>query len=57
MDHYVGLDVSLKETHFCVVDGAGEVVSRGRDATQPAGGNLRNAATGMSPGDVGRTAP
>ncbi len=35
MDHYVGLDVSLKETHFCVVDGAGAVVFRGREATQP----------------------
>ena len=21
VDHYVGLDVSLKETHFCVMDG------------------------------------
>lgn len=35
MDHYVGLDVSLKETHFCVVDGAGELVARGREATHP----------------------
>lgn len=35
MDHYVGLDVSLKETHFCVMDGAGDVVARGREATQP----------------------
>jgi hypothetical protein len=22
MEQYIGLDVSLKETHFCVVDGA-----------------------------------
>lgn len=36
MEQYVRLDVSLKETHFCVMDGAGDVVSRGRDATQPA---------------------
>ena len=35
MEHYVGLDVSLKETHFCVVDGAGAVVARGREATHP----------------------
>ena len=35
MDYYVGLDVSLKETHFCVVDGTGEVVARGREATHP----------------------
>jgi transposase len=35
VDHYVGLDVSLKETHFCVLDGTGAVVFRGREATQP----------------------
>ena len=35
MEQYVGLDVSLKETHFCVVDGAGAVLARGREATQP----------------------
>ena len=35
MDQYVGLDVSLKETHVCVVDGGGAVVARGREATQP----------------------
>ena len=35
MEQYVGLDVSLKETHFCVVDGGGKVVSRGREATHP----------------------
>jgi len=27
MEQYVGLDVSLKETHFCVMDAAGEVVA------------------------------
>lgn len=36
MEQYIGLDVSLKETHLCVVDGAGSVVARGREATQPA---------------------
>lgn len=35
MEQYVGLDVSLKETHFCVMDGAGEVVARGREVTHP----------------------
>ncbi|MFQ5507928.1 MAG: IS110 family transposase [Leptospirillia bacterium] len=35
MEQFIGLDVSLKETHICVVDGAGEVVARGREATQP----------------------
>jgi len=32
---YVGLDVSDKATHLCVVDGAGEVVWRGSCATDP----------------------
>ncbi len=35
MKQYVGLDVSLKETHICVVDESGTVVARGREATQP----------------------
>jgi len=35
MDHYVGLDVSLKQTHFCVVDGSGAIVARGYEATHP----------------------
>ena len=35
MEQYIGLDVSLKETHICVVDGAGAVLARGREATQP----------------------
>lgn len=35
MDHYVGLDVSLKETHFCMLDGTGGVAARGREATHP----------------------
>ncbi len=29
MELYVGLDVSLKETSICVVDGKGEIVSEG----------------------------
>jgi transposase len=32
---YIGLDVSVKETHICVVDENGEVVARGREVTQP----------------------
>lgn len=35
MEQYVGLDVSLKETHFCVVDEAGVERARGREATRP----------------------
>lgn len=35
MEHYIGLDVSLKETHLCAVDGTGAVVGRAREATDP----------------------
>jgi uncharacterized Fe-S cluster-containing protein len=30
MELYVGMDVSLKETSICVVDGKGEIVSEGK---------------------------
>ena len=36
MNEYVGLDVSLESTHFCIVDEAGSVVGRGRAASDPA---------------------
>lgn len=35
MKQYIGLDVSLKETHICVVDGDGAVLARGREVTHP----------------------
>lgn len=35
MVEYIGLDVSLKETHICVVDRDGVVLAREREATQP----------------------
>ena len=35
MEQYVGLDVSVKETHFCVMDGAGVELARGREETRP----------------------
>ncbi len=35
MEHYVGLDVSLKETSICVVDGSGEIVSEGTVISEP----------------------
>jgi predicted NBD/HSP70 family sugar kinase len=38
MEQYIGLDVSLKETHICVVDGSGAVVARCREATHPGNG-------------------
>jgi predicted NBD/HSP70 family sugar kinase len=30
MEHYAGLDVSLKETSLCIVDGAGKIIARRR---------------------------
>ena len=36
MELYVGLDVSLKETSICVVDGSGEIVSEGAVISEPA---------------------
>ncbi len=36
MDIYVGMDVSLKETSICVVDGSGENVSEGAVISEPA---------------------
>ncbi len=35
MEQYVGLDVSLKETSICVVDGSGEIVCESSDGTTP----------------------
>ncbi len=35
MELYVGLDVSLKETSICVVDGSGQTVTEGKVLSQP----------------------
>ncbi len=35
MELYVGMDVSLKETSICVVDGSGRVVSEGTVNSEP----------------------
>ena len=35
MELYVGLDISLKETSICVVDGSGEIVSEGTVISEP----------------------
>ncbi len=35
MELYVGLDVSLKETSICVVDGNGTIVSEGTVISEP----------------------
>ncbi len=36
MELYVGMDVSLKETSICVVDGSGKIVSEGTAISEPA---------------------
>ena len=35
MKHYVGLDVSQKETSVCVVDDAGKIVFQGKAKSDP----------------------
>ena len=51
MDQYVGLDVSLKETHFCVVDGTGAVLARVREVAHPE--LLARALTRHAPAGAG----
>jgi hypothetical protein len=35
VEHYVGLDVSLKETAICIVDQTGKIVREGDGRIQP----------------------
>jgi hypothetical protein len=35
MDHFAGLDVSVKETSICIVDSAGKIVREVRVASEP----------------------
>ena len=35
MDHFAGLDVSLKETSICIVDDAGKIVREVKVASEP----------------------
>lgn len=35
MKHYVGLDVSMKDTFICIMDEAGKVINQGRTKTNP----------------------
>ena len=46
MDHFAGLDVSVKDTSVCIVDGTGEIVRELKVASEPEAllGVLRNAA-------------
>src|SRR3974377_1390253 len=38
MDHFAGLDVSVKETSVCILDDAGRIVKEVKGAGQPLGG-------------------
>jgi transposase len=42
MDHFAGLDVSVKETSLCIVDGTGKIVREVRVASEQI---KRNAST------------
>ena len=35
MDHYVGLDISLRLTAVCVVDQTGKIIREGTDESEP----------------------
>ena len=35
MDHFAGLDVSVKETSVCIVDDTGKIVSEVKVASEP----------------------
>ena len=35
MDHFAGLDVSVKDTSVCIVDGTGKVVREVKVASEP----------------------
>ncbi len=35
MEHYAGLDVSVKETSVCIVDGAGKIIRETKVASEP----------------------
>jgi hypothetical protein len=40
MDHFAGLDVSVKETSVCIVDDTGKIVREVKVASEPAGRRL-----------------
>ena len=35
MDYFAGLDVSVKDTSVCIVDGEGRIVREGKVASEP----------------------
>ena len=46
MDHFAGLDVSVKETSICIVDDAGKIVREVKVASEPEAD--RNDARGIA---------
>jgi len=50
MDHFAGLDVSVKETSICILDDAGKIVKEVRVASEPQAlkvlGNPSTASSG-----------
>src|SRR5216684_2001826 len=53
MVHFVGLDVSVKETSVCVVDDAGKVILEQKVPTEPADIIALLASLGVSFGRIG----
>lgn len=35
MKHYVGLDISMKETFICIEDETGKIIAQGKTKTEP----------------------
>ena len=50
MDHFAGLDVSVKETSICIVDDAGKIVREVKVASEPEAllAVLKNPVGGIS---------
>lgn len=48
MDHYTGLDISMKETAICIVDEKGKIVKEGKALTDPSMIASYLAQTGLS---------
>ena len=51
MDHFAGLDVSVKETSVCIVDDTGKIVREVKVASKPesilAGAEIQSTASGI----------
>lgn len=48
MDHYTGLDISMKETAICIVDEKGKIIKEGKTLTDPSMIAAYLAQTGLS---------